>query len=232
MVGETPGEILKLSLEKGSKAMKKLVSVLGVLGALSFSVEAMADRYYGARNVRAVQPSYAASIERYARAGADYDFAEVVAVEPIVRIVTVTVPRRECWNEEVAVERRRGGSDRGGNGSVGSTIAGGLLGGVIGRQIGGGSGRDAMTVVGALVGSAIGSNAGRDNDRNTDRRGSDVVYDSVRRCETRDEVREEERVDGYHVTYLYNGREYNTRTRNHPGDRIRVRVSVNPAGRY
>ncbi|MEO1575324.1 MAG: hypothetical protein AAFU65_10245, partial [Pseudomonadota bacterium] len=103
--------------------MKKLVSVLSVMGALSFSVEAMADRYYGARSQRVVQPSYAVTTERYARAGADYDFARVVAVEPIVRVVTVTVPRRECWNEEVAVERRRGRDwDRGDNGgSLGAT---------------------------------------------------------------------------------------------------------------
>ena len=206
--------------------MKKLISYLGVLGALSLSVEAMADRWHGPRSVRVVQPAYAVTTERYARGGADYDFARVVAVEPIVRLVTVTVPRRECWDEEVAVQRR-GRLDRD-NGSLGSTIAGGLLGGVIGRQIGGGSGRDAMTVVGALVGSAIGNNAGGDRTP----RDRDVVYDTVRRCETRDEVRQEERVDGYNVTYLYNGREYTTRTRNDPGDRIRVRVSVNPAGRY
>ncbi len=206
--------------------MKKLATFVGVLGVLSFSTEALADRWQSARSVRTAVPGYAVTTERYARGG-EYDFAEVVAVEPIVRLVTVTVPRRECWNEEVAVDRRR--DRRGNGGSTGATIAGGLLGGVIGRQIGGGSGRDAMTVVGALVGSAIGSNAGRDNDVRRDR---DVVYDTVRRCETRDEVREEERVDGYHVTYLYNGREYTTRTRNHPGDRLRVRVSVNPAGRF
>jgi uncharacterized protein YcfJ len=54
----------------------------------------------------------------------------------------------------------------------------------------------------------------------------------VQRCETREEVREEERIEGYEVTYLYNGREYTTRTRNDPGSRLRVRISVDAAGRY
>lgn len=203
--------------------MKNMISIVGVLGLLSLSVPASADRWSGARNARVVNPGYSVTTERYAQARTEYDFAEVVAVDPVVRLVTVTVPSRECWDEEVVVDRRR----RGGNGSAGSAIAGGLLGGLVGRQIGGGSGRDAMTVVGAIVGSAIGSNASR-NTRTND----DVRYDTVRRCETRDEVRQEERVDGYNVTYIYNGREYTTRTRNHPGERLRVRVSVNPAGRY
>ncbi|MEM6639884.1 MAG: glycine zipper 2TM domain-containing protein [Pseudomonadota bacterium] len=209
--------------------MKNLITFVGITGALSVSMAASADRWHGPKTVRAAAPAYVVATERYARNRAEYDFARVVDVQPIVRLVTVTVPQRACWDEEVVVRRERG--RRGNSGSVGSTIAGGLIGGVVGRQIGGGSGRDAMTVVGALVGSAIGNNAGRDD---SDRRDDRVVYDTVRRCETRDEVREEERIDGYRVTYLYNGREYTTRTRNHPGTRlrVRVRVSVDPAGRF
>ena len=41
---------------------------------------------------------------------------------------------------------------------------------------------------------------------------------------------DETQPDGYLVDYEYNGRVYSTRTRRHPGDRIRVTVSVSPQG--
>ncbi|MFK7888626.1 MAG: glycine zipper 2TM domain-containing protein [Gammaproteobacteria bacterium] len=205
----------------------KLTIALGI-GALLWSTGASADRTYRSQSYRA--PAYSQSAERYrtvrTTARTEYDFARVLDVEPIVRYVTVNVPRRECWDENVVVERRRR-TNGAGNGSAGATIAGGLLGGVIGRQVGGGSGRDAMTVVGAILGSAIGNQSTRTNRDDRD----DARYDTVQRCETVSEAREEERIDGYHVTYLYNGREYTTRTRNHPGERIRVRVTVNPTTR-
>ena len=41
-----------------------------------------------------------------------------------------------------------------------------------------------------------------------------------------DRYRDERAVSEYDVTYEYAGRQYTTRTRYHPGDRIRVRVDV------
>ena len=60
----------------------------------------------------------------------------------------------------------------------------------------------------------------------------DAWVEIVERCETRSEVREEERIDGYRVTYEYNGRVYTTRTKRDPGDELRVRVAVSPANHY
>ncbi len=37
------------------------------------------------------------------------------------------------------------------------------------------------------------------------------------------------RVSGYNVTYEYGGRTYSTRTNYNPGNRIRVRVNVDPS---
>jgi len=51
----------------------------------------------------------------------------------------------------------------------------------------------------------------------------------VERCETRYVTQEDKEIDGYYVTYRYAGREYTTRTQEHPGKRIRVRVDVTPA---
>ena len=145
-------------------------------------------------------------------------------MEPLIRYVRVDVPRRECWEEEVYYEDRR--AHRSDRNSAGATIAGGLIGGVIGRQIGGGSGRDAMTVAGAIVGSAVANSQARRNEQEYEQdRGETRV---VERCRTRRESREEERIDGYQVTYVYDGREYTTRTKNDPGDTIKVRVAVTP----
>lgn len=179
----------------------------------------------------AVMPqSYADNEKRYS-GQSEFAYAEVVEVEPLIRYVRVEVPRRECWDEEVYHERRRRNyKSRSNHGSAGATIAGGLIGGVIGRQIGGGSGRDAMTVVGTLVGSAIANERSRDRDRYEDDRDDGYSVRTVERCKIHKEVREEERVDGYRVTYVYDGREYTTRTEDDPGDRIKVRVSVTPAG--
>ena len=207
----------------------KVLTATMILAATLATPTALAGHGYHSAKYRGATVHRSFSTGHYAyrpvrRASSEYDYAQVVHVEPIVRIVRSEVPVRECWEEEVWRETRRRG-----DGVAGATIAGGLIGGVIGRQFGDGNGRDAMTVVGSIVGSAIANEAARDA-RYRDGY-ADGYYDTVRRCETRYEVREKERVDGYRVTYLYNGKEYTTRTDSDPGDRIRVRVSVSPLTR-
>jgi uncharacterized protein YcfJ len=99
-------------------------------------------------------------------------------------------------------------------------VVGSVLGGVAGNQVGKGRGRDAATVAGALLGAAIAHDL---HDRP-----SRVHYDTVERCRDVTRYREEERIDGYRVTYRYKGETYTTRTDHDPGDRIRVRVDVRP----
>ncbi len=48
-------------------------------------------------------------------------------------------------------------------------------------------------------------------------------------CEIQTEYHNEERIDGYNVTYRYRGRHFTTRMKRDPGRRIRVRVRVEPA---
>lgn len=173
--------------------------------------------------------SYRSSLKN--KTHATTTLADVVSVEPYFRRVRVEVPRKECWEEEVVTERRRGHRHhRSDHGVAGATIAGGLIGGVLGRQIGGGSGRDAMTVVGAVLGSSIANDRAQDRreESNSQRkRYQDVQI--VERCETTREIREEERIDGYLVTYVYGGNEYTTHTQEDPGAKIRIRVAVTPA---
>ena len=97
---------------------------------------------------------------------------------------------------------------------------------VIGNQIGSGRGRDAATV---------GGRRGRRRDRPPAGaapygcRGAPQREYTVQRCETRYHDEWQERVDGYRVTYVYNGRRQVTELPYRPGDRIRVRVDVTPA---
>lgn len=160
------------------------------------------------------------------------DYARVVDVTPIVRHVRVETPARECWNEtEYRTVRAAGGAYRGGRvNSAAPTIAGGIIGGVIGNQFGSGGGRDAMTALGVLVGASMASQSAHNEAyaRGPSRYEQHPV--TVERCQTTVSYHEEERIEGYRVTYVYAGREYTTTTASHPGNRIPVRVRVVPAG--
>ena len=155
------------------------------------------------------------------RSDAIYDYARVIRSEPIIRYVKVTTPVRECWNETefyTVASRPRV--------NAGGAIFGAIIGGIIGNQLGHGHHRDEATVFGTLAGAAIGSeisfaNAG----------GYATTQPSrpVRRCATTVTNHEEERIDGYRVTYVYNGQKYATTMRTDPGRRLRIRVSVMPA---
>ncbi len=148
----------------------------------------------------------------------DYDYARIVHVEPIVHRVRIETPRRECWDETRYVESRPHISDP----AVGArTLLGGIIGGVIGHQFGSGSGRDAATIAGAVIGSHVGYDSARRHVGAEER--------IVTRCATRYEKEYEERIDGYLVTYEYNGRRHTTRMPHDPGSTMRVRVAVAPA---
>ncbi len=155
---------------------------------------------------------------RYDRDYHDYDRGEkarVTHVEPIYRTVTVTRPERECWDEP---RHRRGHQ------SYTSTIAGGLIGGVIGNQFGGGSGKTAMTIAGTLLGGSVGRDMGN--------RYQDVDYGHREQCQVIDRHYREQRIDGYEVSYRYQGRMYTTVMDHDPGKFIPVNVHVEPRRSY
>ncbi len=151
---------------------------------------------------------------------AQYDYAKVISVEPVRRIVTVRTPVRECWDEveRYAVQRSAPGTGV-------STLLGAVVGGVVGHQFGSGRGNDAATVAGTLIGAAVGNSSAQR------RYGYETVEHSrpVRRCETRTQERREERIDGYKVLYKYRGQTYATQMPYDPGRELRVRVDVRPA---
>jgi uncharacterized protein YcfJ len=152
----------------------------------------------------------------HAKHGAtEYVYARVIGVEPMVRYVTVNQPRQQCWDEIVREPVRP-------YGVAGPTIAGGVIGAAIGRQFGGGSGRDALTVLGAVAGSAVA------NQRALRNQGYATRDVAVQRCEVVNERVTQERIDGYRVTYQYQGRRYTMRTDVPPGNRVRLAVDVRP----
>jgi uncharacterized protein YcfJ len=147
----------------------------------------------------------------------EFVYGRVTNVEPMVRYVTVNRPRQECWDEIVREPARP-------YGTVGQTIAGGIVGAAIGRQFGSGNDRDALTVIGAVAGSAIANQRAQRNQGYATR---DVA---VQRCEVVNDRVTEQVVDGYLVTYQYQGRRYTMRTDSPPGDRVRLAVEVRPVG--
>ncbi|MDY7575562.1 glycine zipper 2TM domain-containing protein [Actimicrobium sp. CCI2.3] len=136
------------------------------------------------------------------------DTARVVRVVP--QVEQFNQPQQECHNEYVQGQRQER--------NIGGSILGGLAGGLLGNQVGGGSGRTAATAAGAIAGAIVG-----DRVENTNQQPSEQV---VRQCRTVDNW--QSRTNGYAVTYEYNGRTYTSVMPYDPGERLRLRVSLNP----
>lgn len=149
----------------------------------------------------------------------NYEYAPVVEARPIYQVVEVSTPQEQCWEEEVAVDYRRGNE-----GSSTPVIVSTILGGAIGNAVGH---NKSNKRVGAVLGAVLGHSIGRDIVRSNSQSGS-RQYEVVQRCQTVYEEHEEERLVGYQVTYLYNGEERSIRTDSDPGDQIRLRVNVQP----
>lgn len=149
------------------------------------------------------------------------DRARVIDVEPIVRTVRIELPRRECWDEQVPRSARYDHSHNPGGMIVGGLI-GGLVGHSLGRRVNKGRGRYAATAAGTLIGAAVGHSA-------TGHQHAEPAEPGyVERCRTQVDYTTEERVDGYWVTYRYQGEEFRTRMAHDPGESLRVHVRVVP----
>lgn len=151
------------------------------------------------------------------------DFGRVVKVRPLVE--QVNRPRQECKTEyvQVPVQQQAPQQAR----SAGGAILGGIAGAIIGNQVGGGSGRTAATAAGAIAGAMVGDRIDNDKGQPAYAAPPHMQEQAVRQCRTVDNW--EQRTTGYEVTYDYRGRAYTAIMANDPGQRIRLRVSVEPA---
>ncbi len=196
----------------------KTLATAIALAMLSLTGTALADHSHG------VNQASASSVSGYANGRntrAQYDYVRVISSEPIIRYVTVSTPVRQCWQdvEYYTVNHRA-------TGTGGSALMGAIVGGVIGHQFGSGRGNDVATVAGALIGAAIGNGSAHDHHGYRQTRHSRPVQ----RCETEIRQQREQRIDGYRVTYRYNGQRYVTRMPYDPGRELRVRIDIRPAG--
>jgi uncharacterized protein YcfJ len=204
---------------------------------------------FGKMRLRTVTALALTGMAATSMAAAEYDTADVISAEPLTRQVRVSVPQRECYTETRYVPVTDSGSygyDQFGNGrfgngrigrygndapAAGQMIMGGLIGAVIGHQIGNQESRKTGAIAGAIIGSAIGHEAAqRSAARRADYGSTELRAVDAERCETRTVERYEERVDGYRVSYRYNGRIYTTNMSHDPGSTLRVRVNVAPLG--
>ncbi len=113
--------------------------------------------------------------------------------------------------------------------TVAATVLGGVIGGVIGNKIGSGKGKKPLTVAGAVIGaSAANSAVQRSHRSSTPQYSGSHQHQISRRCEVVTEPRLVSYVDGYDVTYRYHGKRFTRVMHEHPGDRMRVRIDVEP----
>lgn len=148
-----------------------------------------------------------------------YEYADVLNSTPIYRIVEISEPREQCWEEERVVESY----SRGRNSNT-PVIVSTILGGAIGNAVGSNKSNQR---VGAVLGAVLGHSIGRDIVRGRNSQ-NQQVFETVERCKTVYEQVQEERLVGYQVTYLYEGQERSVRADSDPGEQIRVRISVEP----
>ena len=149
----------------------------------------------------------------------NYEYAQVVASQPVYRVVEVSTPQEQCFEEQIAINSYDG-SNQSRTPLLVSTIIGGAIGNALGHN-------KSNQQVGAVLGAMLGHSIGRDIIRHNNQP-EGVEYQTVQRCNTVYQQHEEERLVAYDVTYLYNGEEYSVRTDSDPGDQIRIRISVQP----
>jgi uncharacterized protein YcfJ len=157
------------------------------------------------------------------------EYGRVVRAQP--RTEQIRQPREECRTEYIQApsqyqqQSQYGQQQR----SPGGAILGAIAGGIIGNQVGGGSGRAAATAVGVMAGAVAGdriSNNGRPMDNGQYAQSQYPQEQAVRQCRMVDAY--ETRTTGYDVTYDYRGRSYTSFMQRDPGERVRLRVTVEP----
>ncbi len=151
--------------------------------------------------------------DRYVEDNVQYGYATVLSSEPVIKLVHVSQPRQQCWDQRLLVSepRRHSGTH---------TLLGALIGGAIGNAVGH---NKSNKRVGAFAGALLGGSIANDMQQQPRQR-----VRTVTQCETVSIDRTEERVIGYRVTYHYQGKTYTTRMRRDPGDSVRVRLTVSP----
>lgn len=150
-----------------------------------------------------------------------YKYAKVVDVQAVIEIVQIPENRQVCRQQPV---QRRVAEYR----SPAPVILGAIVGGVIGNQLsrGHGHGHGNNRAVATFSGAAIGGMVAGGIQYN--RYPPKYYTENVQVCSTETSWRSEERIVAWDVSWKYHGQIYHSRMDEPPGNRIRVRVSVDP----
>lgn len=200
------------------KTLSKSLIVAGIVSAVALPAAAKQYRDYSDRSNSA------------------YDYAKVVNVNPVVETYQVNNPIEKCWDERRPVQESGYSQRR--HKTRTPEILGAIIGAAVGNQLGkrgGGKARDVATVAGAVLGGSVARDVKKNNQRRRDyyedgRRGrySQTRYETVQQCEVQDSYTTREEIVGYDVAYKYRGNVFNTQMSQHPGDKIKVKVTVDP----
>lgn len=135
-----------------------------------------------------------------------YGYAQVLRADEVSEVVLTRTPEERCDPGQAPAPR-----------TTGSTVIGALVGAAVGNQVGKGNGRKAATVAGAVAGGMVGHSVATQR-----------AEAEARGCRIVEVERQERRVIGYDVEYMYKGEKYMSRLPSDPGTRLRIRVSVTP----
>lgn len=223
-------ENVNLNNNTSSTKIRKTLAVTLIAAAIvaASSVPAAASKYRSSSSYS--NSSYDSSEYE----NSTYDYAKVINVAPVVESYQVNKPVEQCWDERVPV-RSHYRDRRARSKTKTPEIVGAILGGIIGNQVGkrgGGKARDVATVAGAVLGGSIGRDTKHNSRRHQDRyddRYETARYETVQRCDIKDSYITQEQVVGYDVEYKYRGNVFHTQMAEHPGKKIKVKVTVNPA---
>lgn len=133
-----------------------------------------------------------------------YDYGSVNSVTPIFETVEQRIPRSSCSHNS---------HGRHSSNSATPAIIGGIIGAAIGNELGH---NKRNKQVGAVAGGILGASIGSD------------LKGSGHRCVTQYDIEYHEQVVGFDVSYNYQGRTYYTKTTEHPGNRIQLKLRVDP----
>ena len=164
--------------------MKQLVSIslLSILSLATFSSQAQVEKNF------------------------HYDYATVLQVTPIVRIVETEQYESQCRSQRV-IERQPDGKNK---------LLGSILGAAVGHALGSRSKhRKQATIVGAIAGASMASSG-------------QVKHSRQMVCEPVPVTQQQESIVGYKVVYRYNDRTFETRLNRDPGSSLKLRVLHSP----
>ncbi|WP_460097113.1 glycine zipper 2TM domain-containing protein [Pseudomonas sp. S3_C01] len=135
------------------------------------------------------------------------EYAQVLAVEPVN--TQIKTPREVC--KDVTVTRQKPVQDQH---QIAGTVLGAVAGGLLGNQIGGGTGKKIATVAGAAGGGYAG------NKIQEGMQERDTYTTTQTRCNTVNDI--SDKVVGYDVRYMLDGKEGKVRMDRDPGNQIPV----------